>query len=51
MAKKDEPTPAPATPLPEPAGGWPADEFTGIGGQYVRDPLTGVRSKAPEATE
>ena len=61
MNKKDEtPTPAkpaatpvvsPAKAMPEPAGGWPADEFSGIGGQYVRDPLTGKRSKVPEATE
>ena len=57
MGKKDntskEPaTPdVPATPMPEPEGGWPADEFTGIGGQYVRDPLTGKRSKAPEVPE
>lgn len=37
--------------MAEPEGGWPTDEFTGIGGSYVRDPLTGKRSKAPEATE
>lgn len=30
----------------EPEGGWPPDEFTGKGGSYVRDPLTGVRSPA-----
>ena len=34
-------------PMPEPEGGWPADEFTGKGGSYVRDPFTGVRSPAP----
>lgn len=33
-------------PMPEPEGGWPADEFTGMGGSYVRDPFTGVRSRA-----
>jgi hypothetical protein len=38
-------------PLPEPEGGWPADEFTGVGGRYVRDPHTGVRSPAPEVAE
>lgn len=32
-------------PMAQPEGGWPADEFTGIGGSYVRDPFTGVRSR------
>ena len=32
-------------PMPEPEGGWPADEFTGVGGSYVRCPFTGVRSR------
>jgi hypothetical protein len=36
------------TPMAEPEGGWPADEFTGKGGSYVRDPFTGVRTPAPE---
>lgn len=36
-------------PLPEPEGGWPADEFTGMSGQFVRDPFTGVRSRAEAA--
>lgn len=53
----DRTEPAPGAPLatalapmPEPAGGWPADEFTGHGGSYVRDPITGVRRRAePEA--
>jgi hypothetical protein len=38
-------------PMPVPEGGWPPDEFTGKGGNYVRDPFTGVRSRAiePEA--
>ena len=56
MVTKNKPTPsdapvADAVPMAEPEGGWPADEFSGLGGQYVRDPLTGKRSKAPEATE
>ena len=33
-------------PMQEPEGGWPADEFTGLGGSYVRDPFTGIRRKA-----
>lgn len=45
------PYPRRDTPLDEPAGGWPADEFTGKGGSYIRDPLTGVRSPAPAVTE
>ena len=40
-------TPTP-TPMPMPEGGWPADQYTGIAGQYVRDPLTGVRRPAAE---
>lgn len=24
---------------------WPADEYTGRGGDYVRDPVTGVRTR------
>lgn len=35
-------------PMAEPEGGWPADEFTGKPGSYVRDPYTGVRSKLEE---
>ena len=46
---------APVTPTVHPEGGWPPDEFTGIGGTYVRDPVTGVRtpvkSEAPVALE
>lgn len=39
-------------PLPVPAGGWPADEFTGKAGRFVRDPYTGIRQPAPpEADE
>jgi hypothetical protein len=34
-------------PMPVPEGGWPADEFTGLPGCFVRDPYTGVRSRAP----
>lgn len=37
--------------LAEPEGGWPADEFTGEPGQFVRDPYTGVRSRAPAEPE
>lgn len=35
-------------PLPVPEGGWPADEFTGLDGRFVRDPYTGLRSRAPD---
>lgn len=35
-------------PMAEPEGGWPADEFTGKGGSYVRDPYTGVRTPTPD---
>lgn len=35
-------------PLPVPEGGWPADEYTGKCGSYVRDPYTGIRTPAPE---
>lgn len=40
--------PAERLPMPEPEGGWPADEFTGVDGRFVRCRFTGVRSKAPE---
>lgn len=33
-------------PLDVPPGGWPADEFTGQSGSFVRDPVTGVRRRA-----
>lgn len=42
------------TPAPPAAGGnwpgrdWPADQYTGIGGDYVRDPVTGIRTPAPK---
>lgn len=39
------------TPITEPAGGWPADQYTGVGGSYVRDPVTGLRSPAPSQAE
>jgi hypothetical protein len=39
------------TPMAEPEGGWPADEFTGKGGNYVRDLFTGVRTPAVPAAE
>ena len=48
---KDDATPAAATPMPEPEGGWPADEYTGKGGRYVRDPVTGVRSVNPASDD
>lgn len=38
-------------PMQEPEGGWPADEFTGVGGSYVRDPFTGVRSRVEPVAE
>jgi hypothetical protein len=37
-----------AAPMAEPEGGWPADEFTGVAGRFVRDPFTGVRSPAAD---
>lgn len=43
--------PGERAPLPEPEGGWPADEFTGVGGSYVRDPFTGVRRRADPVAE
>jgi hypothetical protein len=39
------------TPMAEPEGGWPADEYTGKGGSYVRDPYTGIRTPTPETAE
>ncbi|MBL8387009.1 MAG: hypothetical protein JNK17_02110 [Hydrogenophaga sp.] len=30
-------------PMPEPEGGWPADEYTGQAGTFIRDPFTGRR--------
>lgn len=36
-------TPAP----PASRTDWPADAFTGLGGDYVRDPVTGVRTRVP----
>lgn len=41
--------PPAAQPAAEPT--WPEDEFTGKGGNYVRDPVTGVRSPAPVIPE
>lgn len=40
-------------PMPVPPGGWPPDEYTGLGGNYVRDPYTGIRrpADAPEAAK
>lgn len=56
MAKQTPKAETPATqdqqtepvPLAEPEGGWPADEFTGRAGSYVRDPYTGIRRPAEE---
>jgi hypothetical protein len=36
------------TPMPVPKGGWPADEYTGKGGSFSRDPYTGIRTPTPE---
>jgi hypothetical protein len=41
--------PAAPAPMPVPAGGWPRDKYSDLYGEYVRDPLTGVRSPT-EAT-
>lgn len=45
------PTPPPTgpKPLPVPKGGWPKDEFTGLAGEFIRDPLTGIRRPASKA--
>ena len=43
--RPDDADPGEPMPMPMPAGGWPADEFTGLGGSYVRDAFTGVRSR------
>lgn len=55
MTKKTtEPTatptaePAERQPLPVPEGGWPADEYTGVAGTFVRDPYTGIRTPLVE---
>lgn len=50
-AKAVAPTPPPAgpKPLPVPKGGWPKDEFTGLAGEFIRDPLTGIRRPASKA--
>lgn len=55
MTKKTteaQPTEATETrkPLPMPAGGWPADEFTGQAGSFARDPYTGKRTRVQEPT-
>ncbi len=26
---------------------WPRDEYTGLGGRYIRDPATGQRTRVP----
>lgn len=37
-------------PMAEPAGGWPADEFTGQAGSFARDPYTGKRTRLEKPT-
>ena len=39
------PVQTPAQALAKPSQRHPRDEHTGVGGQYVRDPVTGVRTK------
>lgn len=46
--RPDDALPGERQPLPIPEGGWPPDEFTGAAGCFVRDPFTGVRSRAVE---
>jgi hypothetical protein len=38
-------------PVEQLADGWPADEFTGVGGNYVRDAVTGRRTRAEPVAE
>lgn len=58
MSKKTAATTEPVTepvaervPMAEPEGGWPADEYTGQAGSFVRDPYTGIRRPADEDTQ
>ena len=53
MATKNTPTAEgeERKPMPMPAGGWPADEFTGKAGSFERDPFTGVRRRVEEPTK
>lgn len=44
--RPDDAVPGEPLPMPMPEGGWPADEFSGHGGSYVRDAQTGVRRPA-----
>lgn len=44
--RPDDAHPGTQMPLPVPSGGWPPDEFSGMAGKFVRDPFTGVRSRA-----
>lgn len=46
IVKKQEAAETVRQVMPEPEGGWPADEFTGKGGTYIRDPYTGLRRPA-----
>lgn len=47
VAETDSPE---LVPMEVPEGGWPADEFTGQAGDFVRDPYTGKRSRVPAPT-
>lgn len=47
LPEATEPSPV-QTPAPA-AAEWPRDQYTGIGGDYIRDPITGVRTPVPPA--
>lgn len=47
-AATDTTQPEERQPLPVPEGGWPADEYTGKPGTFVRDPYTGIRTPQAE---
>ena len=38
-----------AQPAHPPMVDYPPDEYTGLGGEYVRDPVTGIRTRATPA--
>lgn len=38
-----------APPAHPPTADYPPDEYTGLGGEYVRDPVTGIRTRATPA--
>jgi len=51
MNTKTTTTPTPdRKPMPEPKDGWPRDNYTGHFGYFKRDPFTGRREPADEAT-